>query len=130
MCMAWFLTYLYLYTSRWDSDFTVADSVITNIPVEYTGATAIFLGYVQSTTIEHNHMENMTYSAMTVSHLPNMNMAGFVRVDTHTHTHTHTHACLHANAISFDIIYDDVFARLSSQHQHFTTTALLHLYIR
>ena len=39
---------------------------VTNLPVEYTGATAIFLGYVENATVEHNHLENMTYSAMTV----------------------------------------------------------------
>ena len=29
---------------KWDSNFTVSDSSITNMPVEYTGATGIFLG--------------------------------------------------------------------------------------
>jgi hypothetical protein len=37
---------------KWDRDFYVADSKITNIPVEYTGATAIFLGYVENSTVE------------------------------------------------------------------------------
>ena len=31
---------------RWDMDLTVEDSTIANLPVEYSGATAIFVGYV------------------------------------------------------------------------------------
>ena len=30
--------------SKWDRDFVIADSSITNMPVEYTGATAVFFG--------------------------------------------------------------------------------------
>lgn len=52
--------------SKWDMNITVADNKITNIPVEYTGATGIFVGYVQSASIEHNLISNLTYSAMTV----------------------------------------------------------------
>ena len=53
-------------TGKWDRGFHIADSTIVNLPVEYTGATAVFFGYVENATIEHNHMENMTYSAMTI----------------------------------------------------------------
>ena len=31
-------------TSKWDRDFVIEDSSITNMPVEYTGATAVFFG--------------------------------------------------------------------------------------
>ena len=37
--------------SSWDGKFVISDSRITNLPVEYTGATAIFFG---ATTILHN----------------------------------------------------------------------------
>ena len=30
--------------STWDRSFVISDSRITNLPVEYTGATAIFFG--------------------------------------------------------------------------------------
>ena len=30
--------------SKWDRDFVIEDSSITNMPVEYTGATAVFFG--------------------------------------------------------------------------------------
>merc|ERR1712087_446194 len=53
-------------TSKWDKNITVADNTIENIPVEYTGATGIFVAYVQSTTVEHNRIYNLSYSAMTV----------------------------------------------------------------
>lgn len=53
-------------TGAWDKDFSIADCKITNLPVEYTGATAVFFGYVENATLEHNWMENMTYSAMTI----------------------------------------------------------------
>lgn len=52
--------------SRWDRDFRIEDCKITNLPVEYTGATAVFFGYVENATLQHNWMENMTYSAMTI----------------------------------------------------------------
>ena len=50
----------------WDSGFLLADSTITNMPVEYSGATAIFLGYVANSTLEHNLIANTSYSAMTL----------------------------------------------------------------
>ena len=31
-------------TGKWDRDFVIEDSSITNMPVEYTGATAVFFG--------------------------------------------------------------------------------------
>ena len=34
--------------------------------MEYTGATGIFFGYVQSSTIQHNLIANTSYSAMTI----------------------------------------------------------------
>lgn len=52
--------------AEWDSNFTVSDNVIVDIPVEYSGATGIFLGYVDSTVVEHNLIANLTYSAMTI----------------------------------------------------------------
>jgi hypothetical protein len=52
--------------STWDRNFTVSDSVIRNIPVEYTGATGLFAAYVAGATIEHNHFANTSYSGMTI----------------------------------------------------------------
>eukprot|EP00039_Didymoeca_costata_P020924 m.342867 g.342867 ORF g.342867 m.342867 type:complete len:745 (+) comp21934_c0_seq1:76-2310(+) len=52
--------------TKWDSNFTVADNLIHNLPVEYTGATSIFVAYVQSANIIHNHIANTSYSGMTV----------------------------------------------------------------
>ena len=49
-------------TTKWDSNFTIADSVIRNMPVEYTGATGLFAAYVQGATIEHNHCKAATSS--------------------------------------------------------------------
>ena len=49
-------------TSNWNANFTVSDSRITNLPVEYTGAISIFLGYVDSSTIERNYTANTSYS--------------------------------------------------------------------
>ena len=38
--------------------------------MEYTGATGIFFGYVQSSTIQHNLIANTSYSAMTIGATP------------------------------------------------------------
>lgn len=51
--------------SRWNANFTVSDSTITNLPTEYTGASSIFLGYVESSIIEHNLIANTSYSGET-----------------------------------------------------------------
>ena len=48
-------------TAKWDSHFKVVDNTIVNLPVEFTGATAIFGGYVDSCLIEHNHIANTSY---------------------------------------------------------------------
>ena len=53
-------------TSKWDKDFLVADNRITNIPIEYPGATTIFVGYVEAATLQHNLIENMSYSALSI----------------------------------------------------------------
>ena len=42
------------------------DVEITNIPVEFRAATALFAGYVSDTTIRHNHIANTTYSGITL----------------------------------------------------------------
>lgn len=52
--------------TKWDQGFTISDSRITNLPVEYTGATAVFFGYVDSSTVTHSLIENTSYSAMTI----------------------------------------------------------------
>jgi hypothetical protein len=52
--------------SRWDLGFHIANSTITNMPVEYTGATAVFFGYVGNSTLEHSLIANTSYSAMTI----------------------------------------------------------------
>eukprot|EP01048_Picozoa_sp_COSAG05_P005142 COSAG05_NODE_298_length_11929_cov_43.811496_1_plen_198_part_00 len=53
-------------TSLWDRDFVISDCTITNMPVEYTGATAVFFGYVHNSTLEHSLLANTSYSAMTI----------------------------------------------------------------
>ena len=52
--------------SRWNANFSVSDSHVTNLPVEYTGASSIFLGYVDSSTVSHNHIANTSYSGLTM----------------------------------------------------------------
>ena len=52
--------------SLWDTNFTVSDNTITNLPVEYTGATSLFLAYVHKSSVEHNYIANTSYSAMTI----------------------------------------------------------------
>jgi acetyl esterase/lipase len=52
--------------SLWDTNFTVSDNTITNMPVEYTGATSLFLAYVHKSSVEHNYIANTSYSAMTI----------------------------------------------------------------
>jgi beta-D-xylosidase 4 len=52
--------------SVWDSKMVVEDSVIANMPVEYSAATAIFVGYVADLTIQHNWLVNLSYSGMNV----------------------------------------------------------------
>lgn len=47
--------------THWDRDMLVEDCRILNIPVEYTGATGLFAGYLQSLTVQHNHFANQTY---------------------------------------------------------------------
>lgn len=54
----------------WDLNFTLSDSVVRNIPVEYTGATGVFAAYVQGLRIEHNHIANTSYSGGFCAPLP------------------------------------------------------------
>ena len=51
---------------KWDADLSVTDCDILNLPVEYTGATGLFAGYVAGLTVAHNLFANQTYSAMTI----------------------------------------------------------------
>ena len=44
----------------------VEDCTVANIPVEYTGATGLFAGYVSGLTVQHNLFANQSYSAMTI----------------------------------------------------------------
>lgn len=55
-------TYNQTDETQWDVNFTLADSVVRNIPVEYTGATGVFAAYVQGLQIVHNHIANTSYS--------------------------------------------------------------------
>ena len=52
--------------SLWDRGMLVEDSEISNMPVELTGAAAIFSGYVGDLTIRHNYLVNQSYSGMNV----------------------------------------------------------------
>jgi hypothetical protein len=49
-----------------DRNYTIEDCEITNIPVEFRAATAIFAGYVSDTVIRHNHIANTTYSGISL----------------------------------------------------------------
>jgi len=49
--------------SSWDADLSVSDSTMQGA-VEFTGATTVFIAYVQNATIEHNFLYNASYSAM------------------------------------------------------------------
>eukprot|EP01052_Picozoa_sp_SAG31_P054380 SAG31_NODE_14443_length_806_cov_1.299859_1_plen_71_part_00 len=49
-----------------DRNYTIEDCTITNIPVEFGAATAIFAGYVSDTVIQNNYIANTTYSAITL----------------------------------------------------------------
>lgn len=50
----------------WDRGMLVEDCEMTNMPVELTGAAAIFSGYVGNLTIRHNLLANQSYSGMNV----------------------------------------------------------------
>ena len=50
--------------TKWDREMLVEDCKILNIPVEYTGATGLFAGYVQSLTVQHNHFANQVGSEL------------------------------------------------------------------
>ena len=50
----------------WDRGMLVEDCEMTNMPVELTGAAAIFSGYVANLTIRHNLLANQSYSVMNV----------------------------------------------------------------
>lgn len=52
--------------TKWDRDMLVEDCRIIDIPVEYTGATGLFAGYVAHLTVQHNHFANQSYSGMTI----------------------------------------------------------------
>jgi hypothetical protein len=52
--------------SDWDRDMLVEDCVIANMPVEYSAATGLFIGYVADVTVQHNLLANQSYSGMNV----------------------------------------------------------------
>ena len=52
--------------STLDSHFIVEDCHLTNIPVEYKAATALFGGYVSSSVIRNNLIANTSYSGLTL----------------------------------------------------------------
>jgi hypothetical protein len=52
--------------SDWDARLLVTDSLIANSSLEYQGAAAIFAGYVQSATLSHNFIVDVSYSAISV----------------------------------------------------------------
>ena len=51
--------------ANWDRDLSVSDSTMQGA-VEFTGATTVFIAYVQNATIEHCYLYNASYSGMTV----------------------------------------------------------------
>jgi hypothetical protein len=50
----------------WDANITVSDCSTVNTGVEYTGSTVIFAAYVADTTLEHNLIQNASYSSITL----------------------------------------------------------------
>jgi hypothetical protein len=50
--------------SQWDQRLTVEDCTIRNLPVEYSGAAAVFGGYVANATIQHNLIANSSWNAI------------------------------------------------------------------
>ena len=53
-------------TTQWDMNFNVEDCEIANMTMEYSGCAAVFAGYVDSTTIAHNHIINTSYSGISI----------------------------------------------------------------
>ena len=53
-------------TAKWDKNLAVEDCEIVNMNMEYTGTAGIFAGYVDSTTIAHNHIANTSYSGISI----------------------------------------------------------------
>ena len=49
--------------TKWDREMLVEDCKILNIPVEFTGASGLFAGYVQSLTVQHNHFANQVMNS-------------------------------------------------------------------
>ena len=50
----------------WDRFFVVRDNHIADIPQEFHGAVGIFGGYIANSTIAHNTLERLSYTAISV----------------------------------------------------------------
>ena len=46
--------------------FEVTDNLITDVTVEFQSAVGIFGGYVYNSTIAHNTLQNLAYTAISV----------------------------------------------------------------
>jgi hypothetical protein len=49
---------------QWDQQLAIEDCTIRDLPVEYSGAAAIFGGYVANATIQHNLIVNSSWNAI------------------------------------------------------------------
>ena len=67
--------------SQWDQHLTVEDCSISKIGLEYSGAAAIFGGYIAHTTIQHNEIVNSSWSAIAIGWVtqPTQNQSIFDR---------------------------------------------------
>ena len=67
--------------SQWDQRLTVEDCSISEIGLEYSGAAAIFGGYIAHTTIQHNEIVNSSWNAIAIGWVtqPNANRSIFDR---------------------------------------------------
>lgn len=53
-------------SSDWDTNFVVDHNVMTNVAVEYKGASAVFAGYVAHTNISQNSIRGTGYTAISL----------------------------------------------------------------
>ena len=51
---------------QWNYNFTIADNVLFDMPVEYVTTQPIFAGYIASSVIEHNHIYNSQFSGISI----------------------------------------------------------------
>ena len=82
------------------ADQTMRDSILDNhlydLPVEYHGGVAILVGYVANSTISHNQIDHVSYSAISMGWGGWLLKAGLPAVPNYSHD----------NVVSDNLIYD------------------------